>query len=346
MSYRIFTTSEKAWKGMIADIDAARRSVYLQMYIVEDDSRGHEFLRAVREASLRGVRAVMILDTVGSFDLGRAYIEDMRQAGVEVMFSSSFFQRMHRKVLVIDEKSAFIGGVNVGRKYARWKDLQVRVTGPVVSTILRSFNRIYRESGGKDDLIDSTSDPSALRRAELWFVDHGIGKRRHLFRKYYEGRLRKAEKSIVFVTPYLFPPRWFIARLHQAMLRGVIVEVLLPESTDHTFVNGLNRSYAQCLASLGAKVYFMKGMNHAKGMVVDGTEGIIGSQNLDLLSFHMNIEAGVFFHEPDMVSELSEILEVWKKEAMPFDAVASARFHWYDYPLASFLRLFGFLPIK
>ena len=329
---------------MLSAIAKATKSVYFEMYILDDDSKGVEFFNALHAAVKRNVRVIVILDVVGSYDFLSNAVSRLREVGAEVLFASFFWKRLHRKVLITDEKIAFIGGVNVGKKYARWKDLQVEITGHTVESITRSFARVYKRCGGAHVLADMNPRYDRLKKAKLWFVDHGIGKRQHEFRKYYEERLVSARESIVFVTPYLFPPRWFIARLHQAMLRGVSVEIILPQYTDHIFVNGINRSFASCLSGLGAKCYFMEGMNHAKAVLVDRREGAIGSQNLDMLSFDWNIEAGVFFHEPHMVHELASIIDGWKKEAAAFHH-GKISFHWYDIPIAFFLRLFGFLPL-
>ncbi len=336
---------------MLAAIHSACTSIYLEMYILDDDARGREFFDALQSAAQRGVRTIVILDVVGSYDIWSGAVARIRAAGGEVLFCSFLLSRLHRKVLVVDEKVAFIGGVNVGAKYATWRDLQVQVSGAVVESIVRSFARVYKKIGGKSVFVGTVIPENPLKRASLWFVDHGIGRRRHLMRKYYEERLDRARHSIIFVTPYLFPPRWFLARIHQAILRGVKVEILLPEATDYAFVSGINRSYAASLAASGATILETPGMNHSKAMLVDGREGIIGSQNLDLLSFNFNIEAGLFFHDPEMVKDLSEIIAGWRAEGVAFESSKTAgnrggKLRWYDYPMAFFLRLFGFVPLQ
>ena len=347
MKHRIFTTSEAAWIEMLRDISSAKKNIYFEMYILADDPAGSRFFAELARAAERGVRVAVILDIVGSYDILSSAVARLRASGAEVIFSSFFFRRSHRKILIIDETVAFIGGVNVGKKYARWRDLQISVGGRVVGSILRSFARMYRKCGGKGEINHGRARYGVVGKTRLWFIERGFGRRRHLFRKYYEERFDGARKSIVFVTPYLFPPRWLIASIHQALIRGVEVEILLPKSTDHWIINdGINRSFASCLTNLGAKIYFISGMNHAKAMLVDGREGVIGSQNLDIISFNWNVEAGVFFHEPDMVRDLAAIIRGWKGPAKPFSSkIYGIFFQWYDIPTAFFLRLFGFLPL-
>ena len=330
---------------MLSAIESAHSSIYLEMYILDDDVKGIQFFSALESAAGKGVKVVLILDVVGSYDVLSSAVSRARSAGVEVVFCSFFWARLHRKVLIIDETLAFIGGVNVGKKYAQWRDLQIQVQGPVVRSVTRSFARVYKKCGGTGIISETNPPVGPFKRAEMWFVDHGIGKRRHLFKTYYKERLDHARESIVLVTPYLFPPRWFIAHIHQAILRGVKVEIIMPESTDHWFVNGVNRSFAACLTGLGAVCYFTHGMNHAKTMIVDRKEGVIGSQNLDLFSFNFNIEAGVFFQDERMVGELATIIDGWKAEAI-IKRPDQGTLRWYDIPLAFFLRLAGFVPLE
>ena len=329
---------------MLSAITNARKSIYLEMYIFNNDTEDYNFLQELVKSAQRGVKVVVILDVFGSKILGKDAVAELRDAGVEVLFFSFFFRRTHRKILIIDGVTAFVGGVNIRQRFTFWKDLQVQVSGRIVGSILRSFARMYKECGGKDQLLTSISRSAVLPRAKMWFVERGVGKREHLLREYYEKRIVSARKNITIVTPFLFPPRWLIAHLHQAILRGVVVEILLPEKTDPHFATKINHSFASFLTRLGVQCYFMPSMNHAKAMLIDGREGMIGSQNFDRLSFHWNAEAGVFFHEPEMVRDLVRITEGWKKESTLFNP-ATAKFHWYDIPLAFLLRVLGLLPL-
>lgn len=341
--YHIFTTSEKAWKGMLSAITSARESVYLEMYILSEDTEGYNFFGELQKCAQRGVRVIAILDIIGSRTLGEDVINRLRNTGVEVLFYSFFLRRTHRKILIVDGKVAFVGGVNIHKHFAFWKDLQIRVSGKIVGTILRSFARVYRECGGKDKVLSSVSQ-SVFAGTKLWFLERGVGRREHLLRKYYEKRISGAKNKIILVTPYLFPPRWLIAHLHQAILRGVSVDILLPKRTDHIWTIPFNLSFATFFTKLGARCLLFNEMNHAKAILIDKKEGMIGSQNLDPLSFSWNTEAGIFFSEPEMVRDLAQIIEDWEKASTLFDP-SKATFHWYDIPIAFLLRLFGFLPL-
>jgi cardiolipin synthase A/B len=344
MSYRIFTTSEQAWAAMLTDIATARTSVYIQMYILEADVHGKKFVAELEAAAKRGARVIILLDSLGSMSFPSEASERLRSAGAEILFYSFFFQRMHRKILIVDERIAFVGGVNIAKAFASWKDLQVRLTGRAIRSMLRSFGRVYVECGGKGVVpVPAGPHPGLSRGRDMRFIEHrSVGRIREL-RRYYVKQLQGARESIVMVTPYLLPPRWLLAQIHQALLRGIKVEFLIPATTDHAFSSAVNRIYAPVLTRLGARCFVAPSMNHAKAMLIDGKEGIIGSQNLDLLSFDWNIEAGVFFEDSRMVQELSEIIIRWKAESVPFEASAMPA-HWFDGFLRFFLKICTLVP--
>jgi cardiolipin synthase len=320
MHYHFYTTSSKAWKGMLVGIASAKKSIYLEMYIFQSDTAGYDFLSALEKKSQSGVRIIIILDAFGSNALSFSVVDRLRKAGAEVLFASFWFRRLHRKVLIIDDTTAFVGGVNISNRYARWKDLQVRIQGKIVHSFIRSFARMYSECSGKNLVFPNMEHTPVLTKARLWLIEHGVGGKRYSLRKHYEKYINEAEHSIILVTPYLIPHRWLIARLHQAILRGVRVEIIVPEHTDHESVDRISYYYLGLFAKLGAKCFLSREMNHAKAMLADGRVGTVGSHNLDSLSFNWNAEAGVFFENPGMVRKLHQIIETWEKAAVPFNA--------------------------
>ena len=123
---------------------------------------------------------------------------------------------------------------------------------------------------------------------------------------------------VVLVTPYLLPPRWLLVAIDEACHRGIKVEVVIPGDTDIKFLNKINLFNAHRLANMGVKLYFTPTMNHAKLMVIDDAEVIIGSQNIDILSFGLNFEAGISSRQVKLVNDVKVIINNWKKEARPF----------------------------
>jgi cardiolipin synthase len=323
---------------MLFSIAAARKSIYMEMYMLEEKTEGFDFISELEKKSKEGVHVVIVLDVVGSSDLSSQAIERLRSAGVEVLFFKFWFQRTHRKLLIVDEKVAFVGGVNISPRYALWNDLQMQISGKIVHPVVQSFARAYDACGGKDLELIKKGKISILKRTKLWFVEHGLVGKRFEMRKHYENAINNAKESIVLVTPYFLPDKWLIISLRNAILRGVKIEIIVPKGTDFKLADHLNSYYLAVFAKLGAHCLYLNKMNHAKIMVVDNKTAIVGSQNLDALSFDWNVEAGVSFDKPILIRDLGRILSKWKYDAVPFKDMTCPTC-WYDQAIVWFLRL-------
>ncbi len=339
MKYKFYTTSEGAWGGMLEAISEAKKSVYLEMYIFADDTRGYDFFDTLKAKAKEGISVKVIIDTVGSIGLKSQAIADIRESGVELLFFSHWLSRTHKKILVVDEEIAFVGGVNIHNRSKKWNDLQIRLEGSIVKSILRSFARTYGMCGGKDRyVLGFKTSKDIFNKTKLWIFEHWHDSHKALIKKYYKGIIRRAENNITIMTPYFAPQRWFIGSLHQAVMKGVTVHVLLPEHTDYWIMDRVNYFYMYRLHKLGVVFYLCNKMNHAKAMLIDDKEGLVGSHNIDPFSFKYNIEAGIFFQEKDMVLELKDIIEQWKKDFYVFDP-SNKKPKWFDYLISPLIRI-------
>lgn len=322
MKYKLYTTSQKAWDGMFKAMAAAQKSIYLEMYIFSGDTQAtHNFLGLLRDKAKAGLEIVVVADAYGSSKLTKETVNELRQSGVEFIYFSHWFRRTHRKILIVDNQTAFIGGVNIEENTRNWRDMHIKMTGRITKPLLQSLAYTYQMAGGKKESILKYSRQPIVRKIKSWITDNVIrnGKTYNLS-IYYQEKIRAAKNYIQIVTPYLLPPRWLIALLDDACRRGVNVDILIPNDTDVKPLNKINYLNACRLSDLGVKFYLMPLMNHAKIMLIDGQEGVIGSQNMDILSFNLNIEAGVFFQQKDLVADLERIVDRWKKEAIAFTA--------------------------
>jgi len=341
MRYKFYTTSNKAWDGILSAITDAQYSIYIEMYIFLDDTKQtHDFLGKLKEKALAGVKVVIIADAYGSINLKSVSVAELRAAGAEFIFFSRWLRRTHRKLVIIDEKIAFFGGVNIEDKIRHWYDLQIRLRGRIVKPLLRSFAYTYERCGGKDEKILVHSRLPLVRKFKSWVIDTWeIGEKKYNLNNYYRRKLIEAKNSIKIVTPYLLPPRWLLASLDNAIHRGVKVEIIIPEDTDVGFLNQINYANAARLASVGIDFYFMTNMNHAKVMIIDNKEALVGSQNLDILSFNFNLELGVFFEQKQAVADLEKIWQRWR-EASYQPNFNSHHLSWYRRFLTAILRIF------
>lgn len=319
MKYKLYTTSFKAWDAMLQSIEDAKKSIFLEMYIFLDDTKqSHDFIGKLKEKASQGVRVVVVADSFGSKSLNKEVIKEMEVSGVEFLFFSHWLRHIHRKVLIIDEKIAFIGGVNIGKRFSNWKDLQLKFHGRTVRSLLRSFAYTYKMAGGKDGKILSFRNKKLSTKLKFWLLEHWPNRNIHTLKDHYIEKITKAEKKIQLTSPYFTPPRWLISLLDDASRRGVHVEIYIPQQVDWKIMNLLNYRYMRGLHPLGIVFYLGNQMNHSKLLVIDEKEALIGSQNLDLLSFELNLEIGVFFKEKKLLKELLTIMEDWKKNSIEF----------------------------
>ena len=177
MPYQFYATSYRTWRAMFEAIKNARESVYLETYIFLDDLQNLNFLRLLQDKAREGVRVRIVLDAFGSLGLPKKSVAELRSAGAEVFFYSHILHRIHRKILLVDERLAFIGGVNFHRAALKWSDLTLGIRGALVVSILRSFAKVYSECGGRDPRILVHHKKLLLDKPRTWIVEHFPGKK-------------------------------------------------------------------------------------------------------------------------------------------------------------------------
>jgi cardiolipin synthase A/B len=321
MRYKLYTKTEKAWDAMLHAISHAKTSILFEMYIfVDDTSDSHDFIEILSQKALSGVKIKLIFDSFGS-EVSDASVKKLREAGVELFFYKTLFRTTHRKILIIDEHTAFIGGINIKKFFKKWDDLAIRIEGKVVKRILKSFAHVYKDCGGKDEDILKYDNEKILplQKGKIWFFEHYPPRNSFRLKKYYRDKIESAKEKILISTPYFMPNHWVIKALKKAVKRGVKVEIIMPRfATNPEITNIPNYFYIHKLYKHGVEFFLTKEMNHSKIMLIDGQEGILGSHNIDILSFDFNMESGVFFTEPDLIKELNQVIEDWKKDSVSY----------------------------
>ena len=319
MKYKLYTKSNAAWDAMLSAISGAKESIYIEMYIFLDDtSESHDFIGRLIEKSKSGVKIVMVIDSFGSSEMKKASINKIKESGIEILFFSNWLRRIHRKILIIDEKIAFIGGVNIGKKFVHWNDMQIKIDGLLVKRMMRSFAYSYELAGGEKIDILKLRKKIIAKKVRSWMLEHWSIKGTYALKDSYIEKFTSAKKNIKIITPYFAPPRWLIAIMEIAIKRGIKIEIIVPQTTDHYLANRINLRYMYKLKDLGIDFYTYPEMNHAKIFIIDDSDGLIGSQNLDILSFSINIEGGIFFRNKNVVKDLNRVFEKWKKESSLF----------------------------
>ncbi len=337
-TYQFYRTTIEAWEAMRQALSLATKSIYWEVYIFVDDAVGSRFVDALCDKAESGLEVKLILDRVGSFYLSSLALARMRGAGVEVCWYNKFhpewrlgnwldrlWRRNHRKVLIIDETTAFVGGVNVSAKFSEWYDIYLRLSGRVVRPLVRGFARSYIRAGGDKNKVRHLLHPKLAVGIEEWRKKFNFILRTPLYSRYsplkrlFVRGLSLAKESFNLLTPYYAPDRHFLELMAKARARGVKVNIFLPVRPDYKIMEWIARAYFGLTHKAGGKIYLSRKMNHGKAITMDGKAGFVGSANFTARSFFLNEEAGVYFNDEQMVSDLNAIIEGWREEAEPLE---------------------------
>jgi cardiolipin synthase len=349
-SYNFFTTTQDAWVAMYHDLASAKSSIYWELYILQDTGEGKRFVDILLEQARRGLDVKLIIDTFGSFNLSKETQNALRQAGVEFLWYNKLYPewrinrwinrlwiRNHRKVLIIDEQVAFVGGVNIDNSSKDWDDLQLRLEGEVVKPLLRGFGKTYIHATGNSNEVSHFFRPYAPRfsqelRSRVAFLLHSphVSPQHSSVKRFYSRSLRKAVTDFTLLTPYYAPDKKFLAQIYRAKKRGVQIDILLPLKPDHKFLEYMAQSFYEATQKVGARIFLLPKMNHGKALSVDGVMGLVGSVNFTPRGFNSNEEAGVYFKDPTMVSDVNRIFDKWKQGAALINEVGGSSRRWYQ----------------
>ncbi|MCE5193925.1 MAG: phospholipase D-like domain-containing protein [Nitrospiraceae bacterium] len=306
---QLFWRNEKLFEALFDHISSAKKIVCLEFYIFRNDETGLRISNLLKTKVKDGVKVYILYDHFGSFQTPRQFWLDMEKAGIEINTSNSFlwtapfkyFRRNHKKLIIIDGKEAFIGGLNIADEYSgyfkrhkkAWRDTGISLEGPIAYKLLSEFNKSWISYRGKNIIDSSFSEEDAGTLPVIpIFANSGKGRRR--FRKLLYYSIEKAAADISLTTAYFTPSKRMIYAFSRAVKRGVRVRLLLPSHSDVYAAHYAGKaSYSRLLKS-GVEIYnYEAEILHAKTSVFDGCWSIIGSANLDYRSLKINDEGNV-----------------------------------------------------
>ena len=311
--YTLYTEGDDLFDAMLAAIRKARRRVWLATYIFAADDVGRRFVEALGERARAGVDVRLTVDALGSFLLFPRRLENaLCGQGVKVRRyhrwhwrePMRYNRRDHRKLLVVDEEEAFLGGFNIHRQESRrasgaqrWRDTHIRLTGELALQASELFNAFWN---GRPDW---TPAPAAAGWGEL-LPNYSRRCRRRL-RGIYRDMFDRARRYLYVTTPYFVPDRPMQKGLIAAARRGVDVRVLVPRKSDVRLVQWASRAaYAGLLAN-GVRIFeYLPRMLHAKTIVSDDDFASVGTANMDYRSFFLNYELNLFSGNRDLCLKL------------------------------------------
>jgi cardiolipin synthase len=220
--------------------------------------------------------------------------------------------------LVIDEESGFIGGVNIRRDMREWYDINIRIQGNAVHSLLRAFAKGYVIAGGDKENVRHLLKYTFRVEKDiqgLEFIYDDPHSKRSRARKRYTEALLKARERVILFSPYYFPDRKFLKALYAARKRGVRVDLLIPFRSDVRIAHYAAYAWFSLMNKSGVRVHLLKNMMHGKGVVVDDDWAMIGSSNIDQSSFYDLYEVNAKISDKRFVKKIKKILDKWLKDS-------------------------------
>jgi cardiolipin synthase A/B len=324
---------DEAYPAMLEAIDSAKRSISLASYIFDNDEVGQQFIEALARAKGRGVQIRVLLDAIGARYTIPSIIYKLRKAGIHYgtfmptlvpAYFSYFNLRSHRKIMVVDGCLGFTGGMNIRalcmlakNPKGATQDLHFRLRGPVVLHLQEVFAEDWVFSTGEVLAGELWYPPLAeagnqLARSISYGPDEDLGKIRLML----IGALGVAQRKVSIVTPYFLPDDGIIAALNVAAMRGVEVNIILPEHGNLMTVQWAAWATLWQVLERGCKVWLTPPpFDHSKLMVVDGMWTLMGSGNWDARSLRLNFEFNVEIYDRQLASQMDELIEAKRRSA-------------------------------
>ncbi|PLR79780.1 cardiolipin synthase [Bacillus canaveralius] len=321
---QIFTTGPELFSDYFSLLKNANHHIHILFYIVKVDLISKEFFAILKSKAQSGVEVRLLLDWMGCRNISRRVIEDLKRANIKFAFCHiprlpflfySSQVRNHRKMTIIDGKTGYMGGFNIGKEYIDqdpklkpWRDYHLKISGEGAADLQREFLKDWRMAT-KTNLLNNS----------IYFPELEKGNSRHqvlpsegfYLEETFSTLIRKAESTIIIGTPYFIPSKRIFADLLKALKRGVRLKVLVPHMTDHLFVKEASFRYLRRLIQEGAEVYdYMKGFYHAKVIVIDDKICDIGTANFDKRSIFLNHEINCFIFDRAFIERVRNILEI------------------------------------
>ncbi len=314
---RLLVDGAVTYRAILRDVERAQHHVHVCFYIIQPDVTGRSLRDRLANLARRGVQVRVLCDAVGSARLPRDFWDPLTDAGGQAAYFSPVIRslhrwrrrdridfRNHRKIVVVDGRVGFTGGINIGREYlgldpevGKWRDSHVRIDGPAVLSLQSTFAEDWLTATG-ETIDDAEHFPVPGVHADgetVQVIDSGPDSEWSPIESMYAFAIQRADQRLWITNPYFVPSPVIEEALVAAALRGVDVRLLVPQRSDHLLVELASHSYYPRLLEAGARVFlYRRGFVHAKAMVVDDWLASVGSANMDIRSFRLNFELNPF----------------------------------------------------
>jgi cardiolipin synthase len=337
---------------LFEQIRRAKHHVHLEYFNFRNDSIANALFDLLAEKAAEGVEVRALFDAFGNSSnnqpLKKHHLKAIRARGIDIVKFDPFrfpyvnhaLHRDHRKIVVIDGRVGYTGGMNIAQYYIEglpeigpWRDMHARIEGPAVADLQRIFAVMWRKatkeeisgpeyfpSLSADTLSDTAADTQDTVREDIAIVDRRPRKTPKAIRRAYIAALDAAQHKVQLVNPYFVPSHSIMKALRRTLKRGVEVEIMIPAKSDIPFTPAAARYKAYRLQKKGAEVYvFNGGFHHSKIMMVDSTFCTVGSANLNSRSLRYDYEVNAFVMSPHTTAQLMRMYEQDKQNSDVMD---------------------------
>jgi cardiolipin synthase len=302
-NWKFYLTPNEVWKAMYQDCAVAKKSIYFEQYIFENDEIGRKFLELFIEKLSEKIAVNLVCDGFGSSSLRNCdLIKEFIKKGGEFRFYNPlnlfniftpwrWFPRTHAKTLLIDSNIAYVGGIGIAKRMEFWRDIDIRIKGPITNDILFSLSQ---------KKLTKNSPNFCYVQSRSFTLFHVI------YRELSEA-ISAAKNYIYITTAFFVPSNHFIKLLMEARRRGVEVIIIIPEYSEVKIADYMALTYIKNLLNSGIKIFFYdQAILHSKIVIIDDVWATVGSTNMDILSFFYNQEANVIISDYNAINELKK----------------------------------------
>jgi cardiolipin synthase len=330
--FELLPSGIDSYQRIVGLIESARSSIHIATYILGTDQGSRELVECLTRKAREGVSVRVLIDSLGSWRLSRRFLASLVAAGGEVasfmpvlnLFRGRANLRNHRKLVVIDSRSALTGGINLAWPYigppgstGLWADLSVVVEGPAVVELDTLFASDWRFATGRDPAVSLATAPgpcaTGFESTTIQVVASGPDVSGDPLYESLLALIFAAQSRIWIVTPYYVPDEMLARALGLAARRGVDVRLILPARSNHITADLARASYLRDLHTAGGRILlYQPTMLHAKAVLFDDHLAVIGSANMDMRSLFLNFEVALFVQSPKKV----DLVATWAEQLM------------------------------
>jgi cardiolipin synthase A/B len=321
---QVLQSGHVKFKKLFSDLRSAKHSIHIEYYIWKEDAMTIALKNLLIQKAKEGLEIRIIYDAFGGFFLSRRYLKDLRTAGVEIYSYFNFISplkfhtlnyRLHRKIVVIDGKIGYTGGMNLakeyidgGKRFPMWRDTHLRLEGDSAITLQAIFAVMWYNTT-KKKLFSKKYYPLNHNIKKNLLIQHstsGPDSKWEAVKQIFFQMINSAEKTVYIQTPYFIPDSSVIEALKTSALSGIDVRIMLTGIADKSIPYWAAFTYFEDILKAGVKIYhYKKGFMHSKTMIIDSRISTVGTTNMDIRSFRIDYQINSLIYDNKISKELT-----------------------------------------